>query len=145
MQPKHLSTPAPPNPPPAPSTPSLLLLHQHPPYSFSPNPSVLILLRHSSFFCSSHPSLLLLPKHPTYFRCPTPPFFCSLNTSLLLLPQHPWYSYSTKTLYSFFLSIWEKIIFGRKWSQNLKVDFFLFQHIWVALCLPGEILTTHKT
>ena len=39
-----------------------------------------------------------------------------------------------------------RIIFGRKLSKNLKVDFFFrFQHIWVALCLPGEILTTHKT
>ena len=39
-----------------------------------------------------------------------------------------------------------EIIFGKKWSQNLKVDFFLLlHHIWVALCLPDEILTTRKT
>ena len=43
-------------------------------------------------------------------------------------------------------SKWAEIIFGRKLSRNLKVDFFiLFQHIWVAFCLPDEILTTHKT
>ena len=59
-----------------------------------------------------------------------------------------------KSIYNWFASAAQvakkhfraEIIFGRKLSQNLKVDFvLLLQHIWVALCLPGEILTTRKT
>ena len=35
--------------------------------------------------------------------------------------------------------------FWKKMKSKSKGGSFLFQNIWVALCLPGEILTTHKT